>query len=285
MEDIESQVPKFDEMFEPVIQALNNLNGSATNSELVEEVANILSLSDEVREFRREKDNFRSLYEYNLAWTRTYLKKAQIIDNSTRGVWTLTTIGGNIQSADKDEIKRMVRAQTPPAEKKVDEEEEGEGPEPEDLWKENLREILLNMDPYAFEKLCARLLREAGFVEVDVTRRSGDGGIDGNGILQHGLIGWRVVFQSKRYHGSVSPEQIQAFRGAVQGRADRGLFITTGTFTANARKEATRQGGLPIDLIDGNKLIDLLKEYQLGISVELRTVEIITVDEQWFETK
>ena len=141
------------------------------------------------------------------------------------------------------------------------------------------------MEPAAFERLSQRLLRESGFIEVEVTGRSGDEGIDGNGIIRlAGLISFPVLFQCKRYKGNVSSGAVRDFRGAMQGRADKGLIITTGGFTSGAHKEATRDGAPPIDLIDGALLVNKLKELRLGVSVRTETVEIVDVDGHWFET-
>src|SRR6185437_16138890 len=129
----------------------------------------------------------------------------------------------------------------------------------------------------AFERLCQRVLRESGFVKVEVSGRSGDGGIDGTGVLRLNLLSFQVLFQSKRYRGSVGSSVVRDFRGAMVGRADKGLIITTGTFTAEARREATRDGAPAIDLVDGEALCDLLKSLRIGVKVE--TVESVTVDQ------
>ena len=151
----------------------------------------------------------------------------------------------------------------------------------DNLWRDMLLDVLRNMDPAGFERLCQRLLRESGFIDVEVTGRSGDGGIDGRGIIRFaGLIGFPVLFQCKRYSNSVSPSQIRDFRGAMTGRADRGLVITTGGFTREAQAEATRDGAPPIDLIDGNMLVDKLKELDLGVTT--KQVELVEVDTDWF---
>ena len=136
--------------------------------------------------------------------------------------------------------------------------------------------------PDAFERLTKRLLRESGFVQVEVTGRSGDGGVDGKGIIRiGGLLSFHVVFQCKKYQGSVGASHMRDFRGAMVGRADKGLFNTTGTFTRDAIKEATRDGAPPIDLVDGDQLADKLKELGLGIKMEV--VEKVNVDEEWFK--
>ncbi len=141
--------------------------------------------------------------------------------------------------------------------------------------------ILIALPPDAFERLCQRLLRESGFVQVSVTGKSGDGEIDGVGIVRiGGLLGFPILFQCKRYAGSVSASAIRDFRGAMIGRADRGLVITTGTFSRDARTEATRDGAPPIDLVDGEELMDKLRELQLGVDVKL--IEEVSVNNEWF---
>ena len=134
----------------------------------------------------------------------------------------------------------------------------------------------------AFERLSQRILRESGFTRVEVSGKSGDGGIDGAGVLRVNLISFQVVFQCKRWKGSVGPEVIRNFRGAMQGRADKGLIITTGTFTAEARKEATRDGAPAIDLIDGEAFCRLMKDLGLGIRVKEVQVEEVSLDEEFF---
>jgi restriction system protein len=148
-------------------------------------------------------------------------------------------------------------------------------------WNAELLNALKTMDPIAFERLCQRILRESGFVRVEVTGKSSDGGIDGVGVLRMKLVSFQVMFQCKRYKGSVSSPAIRDFRGAMTGRADKGLFMTTGTFTAEAKREAVRDGAPTIDLIDGDSLCDLLKSLSLGVDVEM--VERITIDTAYFE--
>ncbi|HEX5165915.1 MAG TPA: restriction endonuclease [Thermomicrobiales bacterium] len=149
-------------------------------------------------------------------------------------------------------------------------------------WNEFLLEALLSIAPATFERLCQRVLRESGFTKVEVTGRSGDGGIDGIGVLRVSLLSFHVYFQCKRYRGSVGASAIRDFRGAMVGRTDKGLFITTGTFTPDAKKEATRDGAPVLDLIDGTALCALLKDLKLGITTEM--VEAVTVDSHWFQS-
>jgi restriction system protein len=174
--------------------------------------------------------------------------------------------------------KEIAEKETP-----SEEDSEIEIPDEAESWRSMLHHVLIHeMSPDAFERLTKRILRESGFVQVDVTGRSGDGGIDGKGIMRlSGLLSFHVIFQCKKYKGTVTASDIRDFRGAMIGRADKGLFITTGTFTRDAIKEATRDGAPPIDLVDGDQLADKLKELGLGIKKEM--VEKITVDSEWFK--
>ena len=277
-------VPKSEELFNPLLEALRNLGGSGSNAELLDETARILGLSDEQLDERPPKSQ--PQFAYRLAWARSYLKSFGLVTNSERGVWSLTQRGSETRSVDPDEVKRFVRSRRhgSPAETAREESEgtaEGDTT-PDEAWRETLLDLLLNLAPEKFERLCQRILRESGFVNVEVTGRSGDGGIDGTGAVElGGLLAFPVLFQCKRYQGSVSPSVVRDFRGAMVGRADRGLVLTTGTFTREARREARRDGAPPIDLVDRDRLLEKLKELRLGIEVEL--VESVTVTSEWFE--
>jgi restriction system protein len=210
------------------------------------------------------------------------LKKYGLLENSSRGVWALTPRGRQMERVDPKTVRRVVQeggrqARAASVEGELDE------AVAETTWREELLETLLRMDHSAFERLVQRFLRESGFIQVEVTGQSGDGGIDGKGIMRlGGLLGFHVIFQCKRYSGSVGAGQVRDFRGAMVGRADKGLLITTGNFTKDAMREATRDGAPAIDLIDGDQLIDKLKELGLGVKTEKIEVEQVTVDRDWF---
>ncbi len=139
------------------------------------------------------------------------------------------------------------------------------------------------MSSSAFERLVQRLLRESGFIQVEVTGQAGDGGVDGHGILRlGGLLSFHVIFQAKRWKGAVGASQVRDFRGAMVGRADKGLLITTGAFTKDAIKEATRDGAPAIDLVDGDQLVEKLKQLSLGVNVRRVEIEQISIDHDWF---
>lgn len=276
-------VPTFDRMMNPLLLALKDLGGSGTIEEINTAVAEQLQLSDEQLEILHNPEkSSQTEVEYRLAWTRTYLKKYGLLENSTRGVWALTNKGRQTENVNPAKVKRFVR-DLDQIEPEVSEPSDSVHEEVQLTWKEELLETLLKIDPSAFERLVQRLLRESGFIQVEVTGKSGDGGIDGKGIMRlGGLLSFHVIFQCKRYKGSVSASQIRDFRGAMVGRADKGLMITTGNFTRDAEKEATRDGAPAIDLIDGGLLVEMLKELGLGVQTRLVTVEKVEIDHEWF---
>jgi len=281
-------VPKYHEFFNPLLSAMHQLGGSASLVELDEEAVRQMQLAPEVTEVLHG-DTGGTEVQYRLAWGRTYLKKYGLITNSSRGVWALTPEGQRTLQVDPREVQRAVRGQRRPADIQLTASEElTEEPIDEQVietrqpnWEDHLRETVLGLTPTGFERLCQRILRESGFIQVEVTGRSGDGGIDGHGIVRlAGLLSFPIIFQAKKYRGSVGAPEIRNFRGAMVGRADKGLFITTGNFTPAATTEATRDGAPPIDLIDGSALVIKLKELKLGVST--RMVEVTEVDEDWF---
>jgi len=282
---------KFKDLFNPTLAALNDLGGSASVSEIEERVAMILSLSDEeINDIHR--DNITKL-SYRLAWARNYLKRCGLIENSSRGVWSLTNKEKKTITVDQNNLVRQVQAQYREKKQKniahvffaanhpshtlleVDDSNIDQ------TWQEDLLHIIQQIKPEQFERLCQRLLRELGFVNVEVIGKTNDGGIDGKGVIRlGGVMSFHIVFQAKRYKGSVPPSVIRDFRGAMIGRADKGLIMTTGSFTREARKEAQRDGSPPIDLIDGNDLAQKLKDLNLGVKVKL--VEEIQINSCWF---
>ena len=277
---------KYNELFQPTIDAIKKLGGSGSINEIEEMIIRLLNLSDEEINDIHEKN--RTKLSYRLAWARTYLKKNNLIENSSRGIWSLTEKGLSTIDIDEKIIRKVVVSNNI---NKLDDKgmpdiEENISISDEILnlsWKEELLETLKVMDPQAFERLCQRLLRELGFINVEVTKYSNDGGIDGQGVLRmNGIMSFHVVFQAKRYRNSVSSPVVRDFRGAMIGRADRGLIITTGTFTREAKKEAQRDGAPPIDLIDGDDFAEKLKDLKIGIDIEM--VEKVTIKKGWFES-
>ena len=283
------------------IEALKEIGGSATIQELDEKVAELESVSEEEQAFVMANDESRPRLNYYLAWARTYLKRGGALENSARGVWALTDKGGKITTYEQTKLvqEEIIREERERARNKRAQEKRKKlapktgvslGPDTSNLfvtpneaedWKSELLVVLKNIEPSAFERLAQRLLREAGFTKVKVRGKSNDGGIDGVGVLRVNLVSFQVFFQCKRWKGSVGAAEIRDFRGAMQGRADKGLFITTSSFTSQASDEATRDGATAIDLIDGARLCDLLKDNNLG--VETKMIENVTIDPTWFK--
>lgn len=271
----------FDQLMDPALQAIQQLGGSATNSEIEAEVVKLLKLTEE-----QANDIHRGTItklDYRLRWARNYLKRAGLIENSGRGVWSLTEKGKARKKIDAKEIVRSLDALRY-ADKTKESQEPAEEPEEEVeqlKWQEELLAAIKKMSPASFERLSQRLLRELGFKNVEVTGKAGDGGIDGKGMLSIGsVLTFRVVFQCKRYRDTVTAGVVRDFRGAVQGRADKGLLVTTGRFTQDARIEAQRDGALAIDLMDGSELAEKVKELSLGVKTEM--VERVIVIPEWF---
>lgn len=281
------EVPAYNDMMCELFQAMKELGGSGTIREIDDKTVEILELPIEVQEIMHGNSS-KTEVEYRLAWTRTYMKKVGILENSSRGVWSLTTMGRELEKINPEEVVQKVREMTFLKTNDThnidieDENLENDGvdtPDEIQSWREKLKNILLNLKPDAFERLTQRLLRESGFTQVKVTGKTGDGGIDGTGIVKlNGIISFHMLFQCKRYTGTVSAGEIRDFRGAMQGRADKGLFITTGKFSTPAIEEANRPGTTPIDLVDGDELVDKLRELQLGVA----PVNDYIIDEAWF---
>jgi restriction system protein len=280
----EHTMPQYWELMSPTLSALRRLGGSASIDELVEEILNELSLPDEIVDAPHGEGS-QTEVAYRAAWARTYLRNVGLIQNSGRGVWALTPEGAQADEIDPHEIRRTVqKTHRERRAARVNDDDVISDEDPDD-WESRLLAVLLDMDPIAFERLCQRLLRESGFIEVEVTKSSGDGGIDGHGLIRlGGLISFPVLFQSKRHSANVGADVVRDFRGAMMGRADKGLIITTSGFTREARREATRDGAPPIDLIDGHALAHKLKDLGLGVMVTRRTVEDVEIDAEWFST-
>lgn len=284
------QMPRYHELMNPLLEALHELGGSGSIEEIAQKVVELSDLPENLLNVSHNPEkSSQTEIEYRLAWARTYLKKYGLLENSERGIWLIVPEKRDIRSVDPQEVVKTVRAEHKEQKQAIDKEKSPEDdsdleiPEETESWRSTLHHVLINdMSPDAFERLAKRILRESGFVQVEVTGRTGDGGIDGKGIMRlSGLLSFHVIFQCKKYQGSVSASDIRDFRGAMIGRADKGLFITTGTFTRDAIREATRDGAPPIDLVDGDRLADKLKELGLGIKREM--VEKISVDPEWFK--
>lgn len=278
-----AQGPQFTRYILPILQVLREMGGSATAAEVTDGVIEREALPDELLE-QTNKDG-QSKVRNQIAWARMYLVHSGHIDSSTRGVWRLTEKGQHeelsrldvsslfkgVQSSFKlgseEKATPKERSALEAAESKFEAEETA------------LLPVIRALSPEGFERLCQRLLREHGFQNVRVTGRSGDGGIDGEGILEiNPFLSFKVLFQCKRYQGSVGAGMIRDFRGALIGKADKGILLTTGSFTMEAKREAVRDGANPIELVDGEKLVGMFEKLKLGVKPRI----VYEVDMEFF---
>ncbi|CAN5164312.1 restriction endonuclease [soil metagenome] len=297
-------VPAYQEYLWPTLQALKVLGNSGSIQEINDEAISSAGLTDEQLAILHGNGPGTEV-AYRMAWARSYLKKVGAVTNTSRGVWAITELGLDLDASDMASIPGRVRKlhirtnnfkntqiSEPPIEGNLSKRLASSNvidsqkstvalttTDP-DVWRTHILDALLGMSPDGFERLCQRVLRESGFTKVEVTGKTGDGGIDGIGVLRVSLLSFHVFFQCKRYRGSVGASAIRDFRGAMVGRTDKGLLITTGTFTPDAKKEATRDGAPVLDLIDGDALSAILRGLELGVSTAL--VEEVTVDADWF---
>ncbi len=264
--------PQFMRFFKPIVDSLKELGGSGNVGEIIDLAIEKLNIPES--EQQETLKNGESKVRNQAQWARLYLVKGGFLISSSRGVWSLTEKAikeelteeiiseiiraerRNFREQSKKEAAKLAKSKTP-LEDEIDVDENEET---------TLLEILQELPPDGFERVCQRLLREAGFQEVRVTGKSGDGGIDGYGILEvNPLVSFNVLFQCKRYKGSVSASQIRDFRGAMLGRADKGIIMTTGSFTSEAKREARRDGAPPIEIVDGEKLVAMFQRLELGV--------------------
>lgn len=278
-----AELPKYNDFHWPTVQALRALGGSGSNSEIDEKVVEQQGFSEEQQSVLH-KDGPMTAIGYRLHWARSYLKGMGLADNAQRGVWVLTSAGREVAEGEIPQLRatylsamRDARAGRASVSSEDEPNESGDV-ELGHSWREVLLEALLAMDPAQFERLCQRLLRESGFSRTQVTGRTGDGGIDGLGVYRVSLVSFQVFFQAKRWRNSVGAKEVRDFRGAMAGRGEKGLLITTSTFTADAKAESSRDGAPPVDLVDGEALCDLLFQLRLGVSVQERTEFDVEVD-------
>ena len=276
--------PQFTRFFKPIIEVLKEKGGSATVTEVIDRAIEKTGISESEQEATLK--NGQSRVGNQIQWARFYLVRAGYLDSSKRGVWNLTDKGTSLDINTFDVLStfREVRKLFDKKKDIKGEDDSADDVLDEQIELEDNRVQLLNLiktlPPDGFERLSQRLLRESGFQQVVVTGKSGDGGIDGVGVLQvNPFVSFNVLFQCKRYQGAVTPSQIRDFRGAMMGRADKGIVITTGTFTLEAKKEARRDGVPPIELVDGASLVQMFERLELGLVP--RT--IYAIDDKFFE--
>jgi len=278
--------PQFLRFCIPIVETLQELGGSGQPKEVTDTVLERLHISE--HEQAQTLKNGGSRVRNQVAWARFYLAKADLLNASRRGVWALTEKGRTVHLSPNAvaQIFKDVQANLPTKDEQPNTTDDATDitppldPSGDSASKRTLLDVLKSLSPGGFERVSQRLLRESGFERVLVTGKSGDGGIDGHGLLQvNPFVSFTVLFQCKRYAGAVSASQVRDFRGAMMGRADKGIIITTGTFTTEATKEARRDGAPPIELVDGETLAQMFERLELGV----RPKTVYEVDEAFFE--
>lgn len=283
-------IPTPDKLMWPTVSAIRELGGSARNAEIEVKVIEIKKYSDDVIAIPHTPRQ--SKIQYRLAWARTQLKNIGAVESREATVWVLTDLGQRISEPEMLEALKNLRSRDAALRSKA-KAELVEGDEEEDVvpgndnitgiadaWIDEMLKLIKNLSPQGFERLCQRILREAGFENVELTSATNDRGIDGTGTLRMGILSWDVMFQCKRYEDKVSSPQMRDFKGTMAGRSEKGLFMTTGIFSKEAIIEAKRDGTPPIDLYNGTELCLLMKRYGLGVKVVVK--EEVEVQEDFF---
>lgn len=288
----DARIPSYKQLMMPTFKALKELGGSGNNNDILNQIIKDMRICDEVADIIHKGRTDKTELSYRADWARTYLKIYGVIDNSKRGIWSVKPEFVNVSELDTDDIVRKVKEvsakrnteknpatdDTPENDNPSD--DDTEFPEEEKPWRVRLSEILRTMDPYGFERLSQRVLRECGFTQVEVTKKSGDGGIDGTGKLRiNGIFSFNVAFQCKRYKNQVGAGEIRDFRGSLTTDIEKGVMITTGTFSKAAREEASNPGKQQIDLIDGEEFMNKIAEYGIGV----KPVTTYAIDEEFFK--
>lgn len=285
-----SSGPRFIRFFWPILAALRDLGGSAKPREVVDLVVEMLEVPDDERAERTKSGTLR--VDNQVHWARNYLVWAGLLDGSQRGRWKLSNAGWTLPLEGQDQAsayKLFKRVRVDHGEEwgqsTPDDAEPEQPPEPVDAGESDevtltagVRSTVLGLSPAGFEHLCKRLLTELGLMQLRTVGQAGDRGIDVEGHLRiNSVVSFRVGVQCKRYAdgNKVTPRDVREFQGAL-GPFDRGIFMTTSVLTQQAEEQATAPGYKPIDLIDGERLVELLIEYRLG------TKAVTVVDQEFF---
>lgn len=268
----------FSRFIKPLIETLRESGGSGSSREITDAVIEKMKISE--KELSETLKSGGSRIRNQVAWARAYCVSGGLMDSSKRGVWALTEKGFKSSLSDNDIVKIVKFVRNSGENEEPEQNEIIEQIQDTEPHETELLEILKKLSPSGFERICQRLLREAGFEQVVVTGRTNDGGIDGHGVLKvNPLVSFNVIFQCKKYKDAVSSPMIRDFRGAMSGRADKGIFLTTGRFTQDAKKEARRDGAQPIELVDGEMLVDMFEKLELGV----KPVTTYEVDHKFFK--
>ncbi len=292
------EIPKFHETFNPILEILSD--GKTIHTRELQKLVIEKYFSQLTEEQLLEKTKSgENLVNNRIAWGKSYLKKSGYIFYPERGNVKITDKGLkqkselSLKSVVEDSgIVNFYSEENPKTNSKKIELKEIINSSPQDLIdtgfsqiekevKNDLLEKLKTIDPYYFEKVILILLKKMGYGEFIETSKSGDGGIDG--IINEDKLGLdKIYIQAKRFtENKVREKDIRNFIGAMSGDTNKGVFVTTSLFDVGAIEKA-KNAHHKIILLDGNKLVDLMHEFNVGIQIKA-TYEVKQLDEDFFE--
>jgi restriction system protein len=288
------QTAEFVKWMGPILDVLRQLGGSGTPKEVVEGIIESLQIPEAKVEEKLKSGMPR--FHNQVYWARQYLVWEGFLDSTKKGIWTLTPAAQNLTLSEEesrviflkwvkiyaDRRKNKITSETKDY-KNIEEIDIDESTSEKENHRQGLIRILRSMSYQNFEKFSLLLLRENDFEDLKLTGGSKDEGIDGMGILRiNPFVSFRVMFQCKKYgeKNSVSRVHIADFRNAMLGRADKGIFITTSYFTKDAEKEASREGVPPVELVDADKLIEMIEKTELGV----KPITTFEIDHDFFKS-
>ena len=295
------ELPKYHESFIPILEVLNK-KGTLSSRELTTSVRDNYYQNLPKNLLDKKTSTGANILLDRISWGKSYLKMAKFVSYPERGKVQITQKGKealikgklslNDLKNDFDFIKHRQSVKSKKANYVEIESENLEHSSPLDLIesgistieaevKTELLEKLKELDPYYFEKVILKLLEKMGYGDLEETAKSGDGGIDG--VINQDKLGLEKIYtQAKRYTDTqVREKDIRNFIGAMSGDTRKGVFITTSSFHSGAIKKA-KEAHHSIILIDGEKLVDLMHSYDVGVQ-EKNSFKIKEVDLDFFE--
>jgi restriction system protein len=290
-------MPTYRELIYPTLRAVASLGGSAQGSEITDALTELLEATPEQLAVTYE-GRPKSVLIDRMEWARSYAKLGGALDSPRRGLFVLTNLGKSILSLPEEEgraqvaqLDRDVRAARRRGPRGVngdrpDADETGIGATPADgsagedtAWKEAVLARLHRLSPAGFEEFTLYLLRTFG-LELTRVGGSGDEGIDGIGLAPiSAVLSSRVAVQAKRYDpaATIGRDVVALFqRDAAAVGAERAVLVTLARFSPAARKAATVTTPT-VDLIDGDKLCELMRDQEIGLRI------VLQVNEGWFD--
>lgn len=292
----EVSLPSVKELYNPVLCALHNLGGEGTNQSIDAEVSRILSLSEEQLSVEY-KSRRTSVVLDRIGWARSHLKIAGLLDSPRRKTWALTKLGMSTTKLDPREVGRAIRKGRTPRENtgqpkpknihldtdSLARADVAEVFQSADAWQDELHDILHGMSPQSFARFFEHIFREEGIDQVEVVNTSGNGEIEGT-MVSGGFLSFRVAFRFTTRNNLIGSQEVDRFRRFVQSsRADKGILITTGSYTQEAIRDSMRRPNPTIELLDGEQFLERLKERSLGITTRQVIVEQVVVDRSFFD--